>query len=281
MASVQIVTDSSADLPQSVAEAHDIRVVPLSVSFGDEHYTDGLDLGPGEFYQKLQGSSVLPRTSQPAPGQFADVYREALANGRQVLSIHISSKLSGTYQAACLAAEMVDSDNIVVIDSLTVSMGIGLLALAAAKHNGSLEEARNAVSAVKDSLGLFFLVDTFEYMEKNGRIGKAASLLGSLLQIKPVLTFVDGIVEVQEKMRGARRARRRMLELFQERVGQERVCVAMLHADAEEEARELLNEIEQTVDCAETYLGYVGPIIGSHSGPGTLGLTWRQALPGE
>ncbi|NMB45824.1 MAG: DegV family protein [Firmicutes bacterium] len=281
MAGIQIVTDSTADLPQDVAQEHDIRIVPLSVSFGDEHYVDGVDLTPAEFYGKLRSNPVLPRTSQPPPGRFAEVYREALDAGRQVLSIHISSKLSGTYQAACLAAEMVDPENIVVVDSLTVSMGVGLMALAAAQHNGTLDEARAAVMAVKANMGLFFLVDTFEYMEKNGRIGRAASLVGSLLQIKPVLTFVDGTVEVQEKLRGNKRARRRMLELFKEIVGDNKVHVAMLHADAEEAAQELLEEIKELVDCVETYLGYVGPIIGSHSGPGTLGLTWRLALPGE
>ncbi|NLJ26080.1 MAG: DegV family protein [Firmicutes bacterium] len=281
MPGIQVVTDSSADLSEEVARKHDIQVVPLSVSFGDEHYVDGVDLTPGEFYRKLRGGSVLPRTSQPAPGQFAEVYKKALAAGRQVISIHISSKLSGTYQAASLAAEMVDPANILVVDSLSVSMGVGLLALAGARHNETMDKAREAVMAAKENLGLFFLVDTFEYMEKNGRIGKAASLVGSLLQIKPVLTFVDGTVEVEEKVRGSRRSRRRMLELFREMVGENKVHVAMLHADAEEEARELLDEIKSSVDCVETYLGYVGPIIGSHSGPGTLGLAWRLALPGE
>ncbi|NMB10672.1 MAG: DegV family protein [Firmicutes bacterium] len=281
MAGIQIVTDSSADLPEEVAKRHDIRIVPLSVSFGDEHYTDGVDLTSEEFYRKLRGGSVLPRTSQPAPGQFADVYREALAAGRKVLSVHISSRLSGTYQAACLAAEMVDPENILVVDSLTVSMGVGLLALAGAQHNATLDQALNAVRAANDTLGLFFLVDTFEYMEKNGRIGRAASLVGSLLNIKPVLAFRDGTVEVREKLRGSKRAQRRMLELFRQEVGDNKVHVAMLHADAEQEARELLDEIQKSVECVETYLGYVGPIIGSHSGPGTLGLTWRLALPGE
>ena len=136
MAGIQIVTDSTADLPQDVAQEHDIRIVPLSVSFGDEHYVDGVDLTPAEFYGKLRSNPVLPRTSQPPPGRFAEVYREALDAGRQVLSIHISSKLSGTIRR--LAAEMVDPENIVVMDSLTVSMGVGLMALAAAQHNGTL-----------------------------------------------------------------------------------------------------------------------------------------------
>ncbi|NLJ24917.1 MAG: DegV family protein [Firmicutes bacterium] len=281
MPGIQIVTDSTADLSEEIVREHDIEVVPLSVSFGDEHYIDGVDLTADEFYRKLRGGSVLPRTAQPSPGRFAEVYRKALAAGRQVVSIHISSKLSGTYQAASLAAEMVDPANILVVDSLSVSMGVGLLALAGAKHNETLDEAREAVMAAKESLGVFFLVDTFEYMEKNGRIGKAASLVGSLLQIKPVLTFVDGTVEVVEKVRGSRRSRRRMLEIFRERIGENKVHVAMLHADAKEEAQELLDEIKGSVDCVEAYLGNVGPIIGSHSGPGTLGLAWRLALPGE
>jgi DegV family protein with EDD domain len=279
MAGIQIVADSACDLSPELVQRYDIRIVPLSVTIGDEHYTDGVDLTADEFYHKLRTMDVLPRTSQPAPGRFAEVYREAVDAGKQVLSIHIASKLSGTYQAACLAAEMVDSDSIVVIDSETVSMGAGLMVLAAARRSGSLAEAQEAMVKVKDTLGLLFIPDTFEYMEKNGRIGKAASLAGSLLQIKPVLTISRGTVEVVEKLRGRKRARRRLLEIFREQVGENKVHVTVLHADAEEEAREMLEEVQQTVDCAETYFTWIGPVIGAHAGPGVLGLTWHLALP--
>ena len=279
MAGIQIVADSACDLSPELVQRYDIRIVPLSVTIGDEHYTDGVDLTADEFYHKLRTMDVLPRTSQPAPGRFAEVYREAVDAGKQVLSIHIASKLSGTYQAACLAAEMVDSDSIVVIDSETVSMGAGLMVLAAARRSGSLAEAQEAMVKVKDTLGLLFIPDTFEYMEKNGRIGKAASLAGSLLQIKPVLTISRGTVEVVEQLRGRKRARRRLLEIFREQVGENKVHVTVLHADAEEEAREMLEEVQQTVDCAETYFTWVGPVIGAHAGPGVLGLTWHLALP--
>ena len=216
MADIQIVTDSASDLTPEIAKRYDIRIVPLSVSIGDKHYTDGVDLTAEEFYQKLRTVDALPRTSQPAPGRFADVYREALDAGKQVLSIHIASKLSGTYQAACLAAEMVDLDNIVVVDSETASMGVGLLAIAAARSSSSLAEAKKALAKAKETLSLLFVPDTFEYMEKNDRIGKAASLAGSLLQIKPVLTIKEGTVEVVEKLRGRKRARRRILDLLRE-----------------------------------------------------------------
>jgi len=277
MADIQIVTDSASDLTPEIAKRYDIRIVPLSVSIGEEHYTDGVDLTAEEFYHKLRTVDALPRTSQPAPGRFADVYREALDAGKQVLSIHIASKLSGTYQAACLAAEMVDLDNIVVVDSETASMGVGLLAIAAARSSGSLAEAKEALAKAKETLRLLFVPDTFEYMEKNGRIGKAASLAGSLLQIKPVLTIAGGTVEVVEKLRGRKRARRRILDLFREQVGQNKVHVAVLHADAEEDAQEILEEVQQTADCAETYFTNVGPVIGSHAGPGVLGLVWHLA----
>jgi DegV family protein with EDD domain len=281
MADIQIVTDSTSDLPREIAQEYGIQVVPLSVNFGDEQYTDGVDLPAKVFYEKLRSGSVMPRTSQPAPGQFAEIYRTAIAAGRKVLSIHISSKLSGTYQAASLAAEMVGKENIVVMDSLSVSMGIGLQVLAAAQHNTSLEEAHQAAVAAKESLGLLFLVETLEYMEKNGRIGRAASLLGSLLQIKPVLTFSDGTVDIVEKVRGTRRARRRTLEIFQERVGDTRVDVAVMHADAEEEGKLLLDKVQDLVQCDKLYFSDVGPTMGSHSGPGTLGLIWRPALSVE
>ncbi|NLA58477.1 MAG: DegV family protein [Firmicutes bacterium] len=279
MADIQIVTDSASDLTAEMAKQYGIRIVPLSVTIGDKHYTDGVDLTAEEFYQKLRSTDALPRTSQPAPGRFADVYREAIDAGKQVLSIHIASKLSGTYQAATLAAEMVGSDSIVVVDSETVSMGVGLLAIAAARRSSSLAEAQEAVNRARETLGILFVPDTFEYMVKNGRIGKAASLAGSLLQIKPILTIAGGTVDVVEKLRGRKKARRRLLELFRDGVGENKVNVAVLHADAEEEAQELLQEIQQTVDCAETYFTYVGPVIGSHAGPGVLGLVWHVALP--
>lgn len=278
MSNIQIVTDSTSDLPREIAEQYDIEVVPLAVNFGDEQYTDGVDLTAAEFYKKLRSGSNMPRTSQPAPGQFADVYRKAIEEGRKVLSIHISSKLSGTFQAASLAAEMAGQEHVKVVDSLSVSMGLGLQAIAAARRNDSLEEAYEATIAARENLGLFFLVDTLEYMEKNGRIGRAASLLGSLLQIKPVLTFTEGTVDIVEKVRGTRRARRRTLEIFQERVGNTVVDVAVVHADAEEEGRELLEEVQELVQCDKVYFGDVGPTIGAHSGPGTLGVIWRPAL---
>ncbi len=277
MAGIQIVTDSASDLTPEIAAQYGIRIVPLSVTLGGEHYTDGVDLTAEEFYQTLRTMDVLPRTSQPAPGSFVDVYREALDAGKQVLSIHISSKLSGTYQAACLAAEMLGSGDIKIIDSESASMGVGLLAIAAARKSASLTEAQEAVARAKETMGVLFTPDTFEYMVKNGRIGKAASLAGSLLQIKPILTIAGGTVDVVEKLRGRKRALRRMLEIFRERVGDNKVHVAVLHADAEEEARGMLEEIQQTVDCAEVYFAYVGPVIGSHAGPGVLGLVWHLA----
>ena len=278
MDNIQIVTDSTSDLPREVAEEYGIRVVPLAVNFGDEQYTDGVDLAAVEFYEKLRSGSTMPRTSQPAPGQFADVYRAAIEQGRKVLSIHISSTLSGTYQAASLAAEMVGKEHVKVVDSLSVSMGLGLQVIAAARRNSSLEEAYQAAMVAKENLGLLFLVDTLEYMEKNGRIGRAASLLGSLLQIKPVLTFTDGTVDVVEKVRGGRRARRRTLEIFQERVGDDVVDVAVVHAGAQEQGQELLDEVQELVKCDKVYFGDIGPTMGAHSGPGTLGLIWRPAL---
>jgi len=277
MAGIQIVTDSASDLTPEIAAQYGIRIVPLSVTLGGEHYTDGVDLTAEEFYQTLRTMDVLPRTSQPAPGSFVDVYREALDAGKQVLSIHISSKLSGTYQAACLAAEMWGAGDIKIIDSESASMGVGLLAIAAARKSASLTEAQEAVARAKETMGVLFTPDTFEYMVKNGRIGKAASLAGSLLQIKPILTIAGGTVDVVEKLRGRKRALRRMLEIFRERVGDNKVHVAVLHADAEEEARGMLEEIQQTVDCAEVYFAYVGPVIGSHAGPGVLGLVWHLA----
>ena len=277
MDNLQIVTDSTADIPKDVVEAHDIKVVPLAIHFGDEQYTDGVDLTSGQFYDKLKSESTMPRTSQPAPGQFAEVYREAIRQGKKILSIHISSKLSGTFQAASLAADMVGKQHVTLIDSLSASMGTGLQVIAAAKNKHSLADAEKAVNAAKENLGLLFLVDSLEYMEKNGRIGRASSLLGSLLQIKPVLSFREGIVDVVEKVRGGRKSYRRVLEIFQEKASNTKVDVAVVHADAEERAKQLLQDVQGLAQCVEVYLSDIGPIVGSHGGPGTLGLIWTPS----
>ncbi|NLK07637.1 MAG: DegV family protein [Firmicutes bacterium] len=277
MGNLQIVTDSTADLPEDVVKEYGIKVVPLSVNFGDQQYIDGVNLTAKEFYEKLRQEPKIPTTSQPAPGQFADVYRKAVEAGRKVLSIHISSKLSGTYQAASLAAEMVGKEHITVVDSVSVSLGLGMQVIAAAKNSHTLETARQAALDAKKQLGLLFLVDTLEYMEKNGRIGRAASLLGSLLQIKPVLTFTDGTVDVTEKVRGSRRAYRRLLEIFKERVGGTAVDVAVVHGGVEAEAKELIQEVQGLAECAQIYLNYISPVVGSHGGPGILGLIWKPA----
>ena len=182
MPKIAVVTDSTADLPANVYEENDIKVVPLHVHFGDETYREGIDLSSEEFYSRLASCKFMPRTSQPAPHEFETVYRQLMDESDSIVSIHMSGKLSGTYQSANIAANAIGSNNIHVIDSNFVSAGTGLLALEAvrlSKLNVAVKDVVDRIEAIKTRLRLFFTVDTFEYMVKNGRIGKATAFLGT------------------------------------------------------------------------------------------------------
>lgn len=283
---VRIVTDSAADLPADIVEKYNIQIVPLSIHFGDEQYRDGVDMTAQEFYRRLRSETRLPRTSQPSPGEFIAVYKEAVAAGDKVVSIHLSGQLSGTYQAASLAARMAGSENVIVLDSLSASMGVGLQVVAAARQVARGEKdptvIASAAQRVRDHLGVLFIVDTLEYLEKNGRIGKAAALFGNMLQIKPILTLDNGGVAPLEKVRGKKKALHRVLELLSERIGsQDVIDVAVVHADVFDQGQALLDEVCQRFSCRYRYLSDIGPTIGVHVGPGTVAVLWHKIAETE
>ena len=201
---VRVVTDSTADLPAKVIQEWGITVIPLQVNFGTEVYRDGVDLQPDEFYRKLVSSSVLPTTSVPPPGSFTEVYKKLSTNGDDVLSIHLSSKLSGTYNSARLAAKDLGNKRVEIIDSLSLSMGMGILvvvAARAARTGASLEEVTALVHRAMKRCYLVGLLDTLEYLQKGGRIGRARAFLGHVLNLKPLLTIRDGEVYPMDRVR--------------------------------------------------------------------------------
>jgi DegV family protein with EDD domain len=270
---VAIVTDSTADLPPELAALRAITVVPLTLNFDGKSLLDGVDIRPDEFYRRLHSVTTHPTTSQPSPGQFADVYKSLLADHDAVVSIHISQKLSGTFESARQAAALTDPKRVRVIDSELVSMSLGLITLAASSlaSSGSNAEAIEAkVLDMRSCVQTYFSVATLEFLRRGGRIGRASALVGSVLQVKPVLCIRDGLVTPLERVRTFERALNRVIELAREVDRGHGVCVIVGHADAEADAQRIARELESI---AETLMIQpLGPVVGAHAGPGVVGV---------
>ncbi len=270
---VHIVTDSTADLIAEWIGDLPISVVPLIVEIEGTTYKDGIDLSKDEFVAHLR-SGVFPRTSQPSIGAFRDVYQDILDSGHDIVSIHISPQLSGTLNSATQAKAAIGSDAIHVIDSTTVSMGIGFLALEAAemaKAGKSAGEIASYIEQRKQNQRLFATLETLEYLRKGGRIGRAAAMLGSALQLKPIVQVRDGVVEPVERVRTYRRALERLATTFEESQPFDRVAV--LHLDAPNEATRLVERIKEIQPEIEVVTGQIGTVIGAYGGPGLTGFT--------
>ena len=270
---VAIVTDSTADLPSQLIKARGINIVPLTLNFEGRLLLDGVDIRPSEFYRKLPNATTHPTTSQPAPGRFAETYAELLNDHSEVVSIHISEKLSGTYASAIQGAEMTDPKRVLVIDSQLVSMSLGLLSLAAADvaaRGADAKAVAEKVTAMRDNVQTYFSVATLEFLRRGGRIGRASALLGSVLQVKPVLCIRDGLVTPLERVRTFDRALNRIVELAREVDRGKGLCVIVGHADAEADAERVARELDPI---AETLMIQpLGPVVGAHAGPGVVGV---------
>ena len=270
---VAIVTDSTADLPPAMVAARSIKVVPLTLHFDGRSLLDGVDITPSEFYRKLPNATTHPTTSQPSPGQFAEMYTSLLADHDSVVSIHISEKLSGTYESARQGAEMTDAKRVHVIDSQVVSMSLGLVTLAASTMAASGSDAEAIVSKVEGmraDVQTYFSVATLEFLRRGGRIGRASALVGSVLQVKPVLCIRDGLVTPLERVRTFERALTRIVELTRAVDRGRGVCVIVGHAGADEDAERVGRELEPI---AETLMIQpLGPVVGAHAGPGVVGV---------
>jgi DegV family protein with EDD domain len=273
---IQIVTDSSAYLPADLVQQHSIHVIPLKVHFDDKTYRDEIDLSHQEFYRMLAEAETLPTTSQPSAGEFFDLYSELSKDGHEILSIHISGKLSGTISSAQSAKEMLPEAKITIIDSASTAMGLGLMVLTAARAAAKDKTTAEVVTAVErmiPAMNVVFVVDTLEYLQKGGRIGGAAALVGTLLKVKPILCLKDGRVEPLDKVRSKRKALARLMEVIEERVGPGTpVRVAVLHAQVPDEAGELEQKVRARFNCTECYFAELGPVLGTHAGPGIVGL---------
>jgi DegV family protein with EDD domain len=275
-ANTAIVIDSTADFPDAQERFPNWRVVPLYVNFGTQSYKDGVELTAHEFYERLRTSPELPTTSQPTPGDFAACYAELGAYER-ILSIHLASNLSGTYQSALTAAD----DRVRVIDSETASVGISLLALAVQRRleRGTTDEEVDAlVTRYLAKHGLLFTVDTLEFLARGGRIGKAKAFAGQLMNVKPILSIRDGEVIPLKRVRGNRKAFQEFVDALDTQTRDEPALrVGIAHADAPERLHELEKMVRDLRPQAqieqETSLGAV---IGAHAGPGTVGFFWFE-----
>ena len=275
---VRIVTDSTADLTPEQQRAAGITVVPLNVHFGDEVFRDHVDLSTDEFFRRLKASPQLPRTSQPSVGVFEEAYRSLRQGGDEIVSVHLSSKVSGTYNSALMAAQSVGEGKIDVVDSLSTSMALGFIALEGAK----LARAGRDRQAVADCLrGLVHkarvicVVDTLTYLERGGRIGKARALLGSLLNVKPILQLKDGEVVPLGRARGRPQALNRLVELL-ERDGKVRQ-LAIMHGAAQTDAEQLRERVASSYPGVDIQLTEIGAVLGTHTGPGVIGFTYLVA----
>jgi DegV family protein with EDD domain len=268
---VAVVTDSTADLSPDLIDERGITVVPLTVVLEGQDYLDGVEISAEEFYAKLASSSGMATTSQPSPGRFAQVYEQLLAEYDEVVSLHISAQLSGTYDAASQGAAMVDEGRVRVMDTGMVSMPLALLALAAsgmAERGESAETIADGLRPLQERMRVYFMVATLEYLRRGGRIGRAGALLGSVLQVKPVLTLSEGQVAPLERVRTQERALSRVIELASAVEGP--VCALVGHASAAEAADRIARALEPHAE--SLIVAPLGPVVGAHAGPGTVGV---------
>ncbi|MDQ6900435.1 MAG: DegV family protein [Candidatus Dormibacteraeota bacterium] len=275
---VAVVTDSTADLPPTLRDQLSVTVVPLTVTVGGESFLDGVEILPEEFYRRLAASGSVASTSQPSAGMFAEAYRQALSDHDQVLSLHISAKLSGTYQAAVQGAELAQAtERVTVVDTGLVSMPLALVVLAAAElaaDGRSVSEVVEKVSEIARETRVYFLVGTLEQLRRGGRIGRASALVGSVLQVKPLLTIADGEVGPLERVRTRERAISRLIELAG--AGDERCCAIVGHACSEDAAQRVAGALAGRSE--SLLVSPLGPVVGAHAGRGTVGVGLYPAV---
>jgi DegV family protein with EDD domain len=275
-----IVVDSTADFPEASERFPNWRVVPLYVRFGDESFRDYVELAPDAFYERLRSAEQTPTTSQPTPGDFLAAY-EDLGRFERILSLHIAGKLSGTIESARTAAQMLGDDRVRTIDSESASVAIAMLAIAIHRRlelGTTDEEVDELASRYRRDAGLLFTVDTFEYLVRGGRVGRARGWAGELLHIKPILTIDEGEVVPVKRVRGNRKAFLEFASTFEaDTEDSPSLKVGIAHAEAPKRAEALRKMVRQTRPSAEIeHVATLGPVLGAHAGPGTVGFFWFE-----
>lgn len=275
MANVKIVTDSLADIPPDIQKELGITSIPCIVRFGDQEFRDRVDLMPSEFYRRLASSSTLPATSQPATGVFEQVYRTLAESTDQILAIHTIASLSGIFNASRVAAESIQNVRIELIDSKQVTMALGwlvILAARAAKEGRSIDEIKEIVQDAAQRVHVIAMLDTLEYAQRGGRLGKGKALVGTLLHVKPLLSVLNGEIVPVENVRTQKRALERLVEIV---LGSGPIQeLSVIHAQAPQYAKLLQDALSETIPGEQIVMSEAGPVLGTHVGPGAVGIAW-------
>ncbi len=284
MSKIALVTDSTTYMPPELVKKYNISIAPQVLIWGDQTYKDGVDIESREFFTRLKTAKVMPSTSQVAVISFQEIFQDLVDKGFEVLALLVSSKLSGTIQSALQARDLMSTarDKVHVVDSQSVAMALGFQVLAVARaieDGATLEEAIALAERSYEYTGVCFAVDTLEFLHRGGRIGGAQRFLGTMLNMKPILAIQDGRVEGIDRIRTKSKAHDRVLELTVEKIaGRTPVRLATLHANAAEDAQALLTRAKQALNPVESVFTEVSPTVGTHAGPGTVGLAFMAGM---
>lgn len=278
MQTIAVVTDSVAMLPESLARELNIRVVPIVLTIGDRSYRDGIDLTTREFYRLLRTSQELPTTAAPSVGEFLRVFEDALTDAEAVVAVHVSSELTSVYRFALMAAGQIPGGRVHVVDSRSATMAQGFVALAAARAaraRADLETVLASAEEVRSKVRFFAFLETLEYLRRGGRVNSAVAMMGNAIQLKPIVHIVEGQVAAIARPRTRRKATQAMLDLMSSEVADRPVRAAVLHADAIDDAEALRRRVADQFDCLELHVTEMTPVMGTHTGPGLLGLAYH------
>ncbi len=283
MSKIALVTDSTASIPKDLVEKYHFIVAPQILIWGEENFEDGVNITPSEFYTRIKKATVMPTTTQVTVAKFHEIYQALLAQDCQILTIVISAKLSGTLNSALQAREMLPANApIEIIDSNATAMAMGfhLITVARAIEQGAtFPECVALAEKAKDHTGIFFAVDTLEFLHRGGRIGGATRFLGTMLNFKPILELRDGRVEPIERVRTRGKSLNRIVELAVQQIGSRTpVRLSALHANAPEDAKIVLQEASAKLNPVETVLSEVSPVVGVHAGPGVVGIVYMAGM---
>ena len=282
MTKVAVVTDSTSYIPEDLIKKHHIAVAPQVLVWGNQTYRDGVDIQPEEFYTRLKTAKEMPTTSQATIGSFKEIFSRLSEEGYDILAVLLAAKLSGTMDSALQARDLLPEARIEIVDSQTAAMALGfqvLEAVKAAETGASLMECKAVAQKASEHVGVIFAVDTLEFLYRGGRIGGATRFLGTALNIKPILELCNGRVEAVERVRTRKKSMQRVIELVEQRIGGVRpVHLAVLHANAREDAETLLAEAKTRLNPVETVFSQVSPVVGNHAGPGTVGLAFMAGM---
>lgn len=284
MSKIAIVTDSTSYIPKDLTEKYNITVAPQVLIWGEQTFQDGVDIQPDEFYSRLKTARVMPTTSQVSVVTMQKIFADLLEKDFEIVGVFISAKLSGTMQSAFQGRDALEKgrDKVHLVDSNSTAMAMGFIALAAARaaaDGAKPDEVVALAEKARDHTGVYFAVDTLEFLHRGGRIGGAQRFIGTALNMKPVLALRDGRVEAVERIRTKSKALDRVFELAAEQVkGKSDIHLATLHANAEADARQLLERANHELKAVESILTSVSPVVGTHAGPGTVGLAYMAGM---